>query len=307
MHVHACASLAALFRLSRENAVLACPSSGAPLAASPALSHLLPPAAQPNRAGVLSLVTCPPRSDPRSCRSVVAAWAGDSRAVLGMAPEEATGALTAVPLTQDHKPLGAEAARIQQAGGQVLRAVSNNTPVGACASFPALLTAPSGRPFLPLFRSRLGSLFATSARRAQRLQLGGSAPVSECLCRGLPPSFFSRAAPHASSPALPRPPAGPHRVCLPARMLTPGLMTPGLTMSRAFGVLELAPAGVIPTPDLAVFPRPASPSVLVVATDGLWEVRPCPAAPPLPAFCCSFASGASGRASRRASPQARGT
>lgn len=58
-------------------------------------------------------------------------------------------------------------------------------------------------------------------------------------------------------------------------------------MARAFGDLQLSRAGVVPTPDIAVFPRtaptassssssspsaPARPAdILVVATDGLWE------------------------------------
>jgi serine/threonine protein phosphatase PrpC len=74
------------------------------------------------------------------------------------------------------------------------------------------------------------------------------------------------------------------RVVMPPERLVPGLQVPSLSVTRSFGDLHLAAAGVIPTPDFAVFPlRPrtaaqqygsaAQPQhVLIVASDGLWEV-----------------------------------
>lgn len=63
-------------------------------------------------------------------------------------------------------------------------------------------------------------------------------------------------------------------MCLPPHLVGPDGISLGLTVARAFGDLLLAPAGVIPTPELAVLPRaaPGDPSVLIVASDGLWEV-----------------------------------
>lgn len=63
-------------------------------------------------------------------------------------------------------------------------------------------------------------------------------------------------------------------------MFLPVGVSPGLSVARAFGDTMLSQVGVVPTPDLTVFPlsgapAPAAPSkprhVLVVASDGLWE------------------------------------
>lgn len=78
-------------------------------------------------------------------------------------------------------------------------------------------------------------------------------------------------------------------MCLPQSK--PNMPCYGLTVARAFGDLLLSPAGVIPTPDLSVYRRAAArhgaaagsaaadqseegalPDVLVLASDGLWEV-----------------------------------
>lgn len=55
---------------------------------------------------------------------------------------------------------------------------------------------------------------------------------------------------------------------------TPGALTFGLAVARAFGDSVLAPAGVISEPEFAAVARSGSGGErLVVATDGLWEVR----------------------------------
>lgn len=65
--------------------------------------------------------------------SVVAAWVGDSRAVVGHACPSAPGGYAATPLTQDHKPeVLSETARILEAGGRVARPRTDpqGNPVG---------------------------------------------------------------------------------------------------------------------------------------------------------------------------------
>lgn len=69
-------------------------------------------------------------------------------------------------------------------------------------------------------------------------------------------------------------PTGPYRL-----MLKLERRSPSLAVSRGFGDLQLVPAGVISTPEVAVFPRAhatgsrSGPSeILVVASDGLWEM-----------------------------------
>ena len=59
-----------------------------------------------------------------------------------------------------------------------------------------------------------------------------------------------------------------------------GRPAPSLSVTRCFGDTDLAAAGVVPRPDVAVFPRrapwpgaaPAPAQVLILASDGLWEV-----------------------------------
>lgn len=66
-----------------------------------------------------------------SCCSVVAAWAGDSRAVVGSV--QSGGSYTATQLTKDHKPNNlSEMARIMAAGGKVARPSTDRSgkPVG---------------------------------------------------------------------------------------------------------------------------------------------------------------------------------
>ncbi|GAB4815279.1 hypothetical protein N2152v2_002325 [Parachlorella kessleri] len=146
--------------------------------------------------------------------SLVVAWAGDSRAVVGSTA--GAGGYTVTQLTADHKPSRlSEMTRILAAGGKVAR------------------------------------------------------------------SAFDR---HGN-------PTGPFRV------VPPGRSSAGLSVARAFGDLQLAPYGVIPVPEFATYSRgtsataehalnkgaaaaamstvaaPQCPAeVLVVATDGLWEM-----------------------------------
>jgi serine/threonine protein phosphatase PrpC len=74
----------------------------------------------------------------RWCCSVVAAWAGDSRAVIGTAEEG--GDYSATQLTEDHTPhVTSEAMRIFEAGGWVVKVGASDTGVHSLAVLSGLV------------------------------------------------------------------------------------------------------------------------------------------------------------------------
>ena len=64
----------------------------------------------------------------------------------------------------------------------------------------------------------------------------------------------------------------------PFRVFRAGTSAPGLAMSRSLGDLEAEKVGVIPDADTSTWEFKRGDELLLIASDGLWEVRPGPVA-----------------------------